>query len=151
MDPDPDLLGTAFIWLPWIRIRIGFNADPDPGFYLNVDPDTDPECGSDPGAWQLSKIYKYLQINLVLCLSKRLLCTFVGMFFFLSITYFMYFSCKNSTFLFLKSLIRIRIYLEPHSFGCLGFGSVLGMRIRIQEHGICKIYKPCFVKAFVPS
>jgi hypothetical protein len=27
---DPDLLGTAFIWLPWIRIRIG-NADPDPG------------------------------------------------------------------------------------------------------------------------
>jgi hypothetical protein len=29
--------------------------------------------------------------------------------------------------------IRIRIYLEPHSFGCLGSGSVLvSMRIRIQ-------------------
>jgi hypothetical protein len=24
------------------RIRIGFNADPDPAFYLNADPDPDP-------------------------------------------------------------------------------------------------------------
>jgi hypothetical protein len=31
--------------------------------------------------------------------------------------------------------IRIRIHKEPHSFGCLGSGSVLGMGIRIQEHG----------------
>ncbi len=30
---------------------------------------------------------------------------------------------------------RIRILLDPHSFGCLGSGSVLGMRIRIQELG----------------
>ncbi len=34
-------------------IRIGFNADPDPAFYLNVDPDTYPDPGSqtkaDPG------------------------------------------------------------------------------------------------------
>jgi hypothetical protein len=55
-DPDRDLLGSAFIWLPLIRIRIGFNADPDPAFYLSVDPNT--ECGSDPRAWKLSKIYK---------------------------------------------------------------------------------------------
>ncbi len=38
-DPDPDLPGSAFIWLLWIRIRIG-NANPD------------------PGAWKLAKIYK---------------------------------------------------------------------------------------------
>jgi hypothetical protein len=33
--------------------------------------------------------------------------------------------------------IRIRNHLDPHSLGCLGSesGSVLGMRIRIQEHG----------------
>ncbi len=36
---DPDLNGSAFIWLFWIRIRIG-NADPD------------------PGAWKLTNIYK---------------------------------------------------------------------------------------------
>jgi hypothetical protein len=33
-------------------IRIGFNVDPDPGFYLNTDPDPDPDLGnqtnSDP-------------------------------------------------------------------------------------------------------
>jgi hypothetical protein len=32
-------------------------------------------------------------------------------------------------------LIRIRFRLDPHSFGCLGSGSILVMRIRIREHG----------------
>jgi hypothetical protein len=36
---DPDPLGSAFIWMSWIRIPIR-NADPDP----------------DPGAWKLTKI-----------------------------------------------------------------------------------------------
>ncbi len=39
VDPDPP--GPAFIWLSWIRIRIG-NVDLDP----------------DPGAWKLTKICK---------------------------------------------------------------------------------------------
>ncbi len=32
------------------RIRIGFNADPDPAFYLNADPDPDPgsQTNADP-------------------------------------------------------------------------------------------------------
>ncbi len=32
------------------RIRTGFNADPDPGFYLNADPDPDPgnQSNADP-------------------------------------------------------------------------------------------------------
>jgi hypothetical protein len=41
-------------------IRIGFNADPDPAFYLNADPDQIPNprrqtnadpCGSESGYW----------------------------------------------------------------------------------------------------
>ena len=32
------------------RIRIGFNADPDPAFYLNADPDPDPNPGSQTNA-----------------------------------------------------------------------------------------------------
>ncbi len=32
------------------RIRIGFNADPDPAFYLNADPDPDPDPGSQINA-----------------------------------------------------------------------------------------------------
>ncbi len=44
MDPDP------FIWLSWIRIRIG-NADPDPeacknSYFVNLKSDQDPD--SDP-------------------------------------------------------------------------------------------------------
>jgi hypothetical protein len=31
----------------------------------------------------------------------------------------------------------IKIRMDPHCFGCPGSGSVLGMRIRIQEHGSC--------------
>jgi len=27
---------------PVLWIRVGFNADPDPAFYLNADPDPDP-------------------------------------------------------------------------------------------------------------
>jgi hypothetical protein len=38
MDPDPH--GSVSIWQSWIWIRIG-NADPD------------------PGAWKLTKIYRY--------------------------------------------------------------------------------------------
>jgi hypothetical protein len=29
-----------------LRIRFGFPADPDPAYYLNMDPDTDPNPGS---------------------------------------------------------------------------------------------------------
>ncbi len=32
------------------RIRIGFNADPDPAFYLNAEPDPDPDLGSQTNA-----------------------------------------------------------------------------------------------------
>ncbi len=39
VDPDSTGSGSAFIWLSWIRIRIG-NADPD------------------PGEWKLTKLYK---------------------------------------------------------------------------------------------
>ncbi len=31
-------------------IRIGFNADKDPAFYLNADPDTDPDLESQTNA-----------------------------------------------------------------------------------------------------
>jgi hypothetical protein len=31
-----------------LRIRIGFNADPDPAFYLNADPDTDSGSINNP-------------------------------------------------------------------------------------------------------
>jgi hypothetical protein len=76
---------SAFIWLSWIRIRIG-NADPD------------------PGAWKLNKIYKQIW---VLPFQKGF-CTFVGMFFDLLVitvpTYFryLYFLCKDSAFCDLK-------------------------------------------------
>jgi hypothetical protein len=31
-------------------IRIGFNADPDPAFYFDADPDSDPDPGSQTNA-----------------------------------------------------------------------------------------------------
>jgi hypothetical protein len=34
-----------------------------------------------------------------------------------------------------KPVLWIRIRMDPHSFGCSRSGSVMGMRIRIQEHG----------------
>ncbi len=50
-----------------------------------------------------------------------------------------YFGQVSSTFICHISLIStvlwIRIHLDPRSFGGLGSGSVLGMQIRIQEHG----------------
>ncbi len=49
VDPDPH--ESALICLSWIRNHIG-NTDPD------------------PGAWKLTKIYKY--VNLVGCLSNSL-------------------------------------------------------------------------------
>jgi hypothetical protein len=52
VDLDPDPLGSAFIWLFWIRIRFG-NANPD----------------QDPGARKLTN----KQINLNSRFSKRLL------------------------------------------------------------------------------
>jgi hypothetical protein len=36
---------------------------------------------------------------------------------------------------------------DPHSFGCPGSGSVLGIRIRIQEHG----NRPKFTKTWFPA
>jgi len=44
----------AYISGPVLRIRIGFNADPDAAFYLNADPDPESQtyagpCGS--GSW----------------------------------------------------------------------------------------------------
>ncbi len=50
-DPDPDLLGTAFIWLPWIRIRIG-NADPDSGAIGNC-----PKFTNKPGFLPFEKAF----------------------------------------------------------------------------------------------
>jgi hypothetical protein len=32
-------------------IRIGFNADPDPAFYLNVDPDQAQGCRTNADPW----------------------------------------------------------------------------------------------------
>ncbi len=56
----------------------------------------------------------------------------------------------------LSAVLWIRIHLDPHSFGCLASGSVLRMRIRIQQHGNLPKFKnkPGFLpfkKAFVPS
>ena len=42
VDPNPH--GSAFIWLSWIRIRMG-NAD------------------LDPGAWKLTKFYKHIRFS----------------------------------------------------------------------------------------
>jgi hypothetical protein len=43
-------------------IRIGFNADPDPGFYLNADPDSgSKKINADPsgaGFWSDFKVTK---------------------------------------------------------------------------------------------
>jgi hypothetical protein len=36
-------------------IRIGFNAYPDPAFYLNADPDPNPECQTDADPGQTLK------------------------------------------------------------------------------------------------
>jgi hypothetical protein len=33
---------------PVLWIRIGFNADPDPDFYLNADPDPGSQANEDP-------------------------------------------------------------------------------------------------------
>jgi hypothetical protein len=33
---------------PLLRIRIGFNADPDPAFYLNAHPDPGSQTNADP-------------------------------------------------------------------------------------------------------
>jgi hypothetical protein len=47
-------------------IRVGFNPDPDPAFYLNVRPDIDPDSGSqtnpdpDPGQAFKSQKVKFL-------------------------------------------------------------------------------------------
>ncbi len=63
---------------PVLRIHIGFNADPDPAFFVNADPDTDP----DPELWwpkmgkklQLKKIIFFWSIrnSLIRGLHKRL-------------------------------------------------------------------------------
>jgi hypothetical protein len=41
-------------------VRIGFNADPDPAFYLNADPDPDPvsqiNADADPGQTMPSQV-----------------------------------------------------------------------------------------------
>ncbi len=67
-------------------------------------------------------------------------------------------SCTNTTRKVgsLQSVLWIRIHLDPHSFGCLGSESVLGLRIRIQKHGNWPKFtnKPGFLlfkTAFVPS
>jgi hypothetical protein len=46
-----------------LRNRIGFNADPDSGFYLNADPDPEPgsQINADPfgfGSWSDFKVTK---------------------------------------------------------------------------------------------
>ncbi len=56
----------------------------------------------------------------------------------------------------LRPVLWIRIRIDLHSIFCPGFGSVSGMRIRIQEHGNCHKFtnKPGFLpfkKVFVSS
>jgi hypothetical protein len=50
-----------------------------------------------------------------------------------------------------KTVLWIRIHLDPHSFGCLGSRSVLGITIRIQKHGNLPKFvdKPGFLPFFV--
>ncbi len=40
-------VNTLLFW-PVLWIRIGFNADPDPAFYLNSDPDPGSQTSADP-------------------------------------------------------------------------------------------------------
>ncbi len=44
---DLERVGSGIIRRAVLRIRIGFNADPDPAFFVNADPVTDPD--PDPG------------------------------------------------------------------------------------------------------
>ncbi len=50
-----------------VRIRISFNADPDPAFYLSADPYPDPgsQTNEDPcrsGSWSEIKKLVYIQL-----------------------------------------------------------------------------------------
>jgi hypothetical protein len=53
--------------LPVFRIPIGFNADPDPAFYLKADPDQDPDSGSQTMRihvdWILVKLCRYKKLD----------------------------------------------------------------------------------------
>jgi hypothetical protein len=88
----------------WIRIHSTF-----------LDPNSYWEWGSGP---RNIEIDQNLLINLVFCLSKRLL--YLCMYVFLTYdTYLAYFACKNSIFCDFLTRIRIRIRLNPHWFGVL--------------------------------
>ncbi len=53
----------------------------------------------------------------------------------------------RGSFVGLRPVLWIRISMDLHSIFCPGFGSVPGMRIRIQEHGNCHKFtnKPGFL------
>ncbi len=57
---------TSISLQPVLRIRIGFNADPetdpDPAFFVNADPDTDTDSDPDPRFWW-PKIGKNLNLK----------------------------------------------------------------------------------------
>ncbi len=60
------------------------------------------------------------------------------------------------TFLWFTTVLRVLIRVDPHSVGCPRSGSVLGMRIRIQEHeNLLKLTNKLgflpFKGAFAPS
>jgi hypothetical protein len=38
-----------FLCFPMLWIRIGFNAEPDPAFFVNADSDADPDTDPDTG------------------------------------------------------------------------------------------------------
>jgi hypothetical protein len=49
-NPDPDLW-SDLIFPVVLRIRIDFNADPDPAFNLKADPDAGSHTNPDPDLW----------------------------------------------------------------------------------------------------
>jgi hypothetical protein len=56
---------AANLFLPVLCVRVGFNADPDPAFYLNADSDPRSQTNADPDPGQilLSQKCEYLEEN----------------------------------------------------------------------------------------
>jgi hypothetical protein len=51
-------LNSVLLYFSVLRVRIGFNADPDPAFYLITDPDPGSKTNADPDACQTIKSQK---------------------------------------------------------------------------------------------
>ncbi len=103
-------IGHFLKWWSVFRIRIGFNADPEPDLYLNVDPDPGSQTNSDPcgsGSWSDFAVTKvvFRQEKYTLCKYYVIKHTYVIKIDFkrLKIVYVCFF-CQ-----FPSSWIRIRI------------------------------------------